>query len=209
MPRALARVAIALAEAALSEAITSTLTPEAIMPSARVLNFCTSPWAFWMSGSRPASFMAFSSSGLSKPSHRAELAVSGRITPTLTPPPDGALPAELPPLPLELFSLLAPHADRARETPTPAARRARAVLRIPSSLPKPEMLRGTTYALKSRDGGHSPVPTGHGLATATPSAGHTRAPTVAVGQCRRVRLGGESLRLARFPGLQGGDPLLQ
>ena len=55
------------------------------MLSASVENFCSSPWAFWMSACSPAACIACVSSGLSKPSQRAELAVSGRITPTLAP----------------------------------------------------------------------------------------------------------------------------
>src|ERR1700754_5315144 len=86
MPWALAFAATAAPDSLLIEAMTSTFTPLEIMPSARVENFCSSPCAFWMSASRPCACIAAVSSGLSKPSHRAELAVSGRITPTLMPP---------------------------------------------------------------------------------------------------------------------------
>ena len=85
MPWALAFAATAAPDSLLIEAMTSTFTPLVIMPSASVENFCSSPWAFWMSACRPSACIASVSSGLSKPSQRAELAVSGRITPTLAP----------------------------------------------------------------------------------------------------------------------------
>src|SRR5436190_4460118 len=94
-----------------------------------------------MSGLRPSAFMAASIIGRSKPSQRAEVAVSGRITPTLTPPAGAPLPAEVFPLLPDEVSLLAPHADTARETPTPAARRARVILRIRRPF-KPENVAG-------------------------------------------------------------------
>ena len=93
----MAFAATAAPDSLLIDAMTSTLTPLEIMPSARVENFCSSPWAFWMSASSPSACIAAVSSGLSKPSHLAELWVSGRITPTLTPPAGAALGA-LPPL---------------------------------------------------------------------------------------------------------------
>src|SRR5437764_7630418 len=66
--------------------------------------------------------------GWSKPAHRAEVAVSGRITPTLAPPPAAAAPLLLlPELPPEL---LFPHAVRASARHELPASRARVVLRI-------------------------------------------------------------------------------
>ncbi len=101
MPGALALAATALPPSLLIEAMTSTFTPLEIIPSARAENFCSSPWAFWMSGSRTWDRMALSSSGLSNPSQRADVSVSGRMTPTLIPSAGAAL---WPPLP-ELLAL--------------------------------------------------------------------------------------------------------
>src|ERR1044072_4378721 len=139
----------------LIEAMIRTLTPSLIMPSASVLNFCTSPWAFWMSGSRPSALSAASSIGLSKPSQRADVAVSGRMTPTGMPPEDWSAVSPPPPLPPPVSSL-APHADRTRGRPTPAPRSESLVLRIQRSLhsPQGEMLRCTTYARTGSEGRH-------------------------------------------------------
>ena len=49
MPCAFAFAATAAPDSLLIEAMTSTFTPLEIMPSASVENFCSSPWAFWMS----------------------------------------------------------------------------------------------------------------------------------------------------------------
>ena len=131
MPCAFAFAATAAPDSLLIEAITSTFTPLEIMPSARVENFCSSPWAFWMSASRPSACIAAVSSGLSKPSHRAELWVSGRITPTLTAPAGAALAALAPPLVLGAAAFW-PQAASAIVRPSPAAsiavRRAAVVL---------------------------------------------------------------------------------
>src|SRR6476469_1635893 len=181
MPWALAFCATVPPTSELIEAMIRTLTPSLIMPSARVENFCTSPWAFSMWGSRPWALSAASSIGRSKPSHRADEAVSGRITPTGMPPADE--PVELwPPSPeFELLSWLAPHADTARVRPMPAAMRASLVLRI-QTVPSrsvlaaranpsrnvavhnicPAKLRGNPRASSER----------HSLATKRPYAGH-------------------------------------
>ena len=63
--------------------IISTWTPLLIMPSQIVPNLATSPSAFWMSDSMPASSKACCSDGRSLASHRGEVVESGRITPTL------------------------------------------------------------------------------------------------------------------------------
>jgi hypothetical protein len=121
MPWAFAFAATAAPDSLLIDAITSTLTPLEIMPSARVENFCSSPCAFWMSASMPSACIAAVSSGLSKPSHRAELWVSGRITPTLTPPVAGAaLGAPLAP-PLLGAAAFWPQAASTMVRPSPAA----------------------------------------------------------------------------------------
>src|SRR3981189_83684 len=92
IPAALAFAATAEPTSLLMAAMISTFTPWAIMPSASVENFWTSPWAFWMSTLKPWSVSAFWSIGLSKPPQREEVAGSGRMTPTLplAPPPAGA-----------------------------------------------------------------------------------------------------------------------
>ena len=54
-------------------------------------NLATSPPAFWMSDSMPASSNAFCRLGRSLASQRGEVVASGRITPTL--PPELAAPA--------------------------------------------------------------------------------------------------------------------
>src|SRR5437763_3830320 len=111
-------------------AMTRTLTPWLMKPSARVVNFWASPCAFWTSALKPCAVSAAVSIGLSNASHRAEVAVSGRITPTvpLAPPPDGAEDEEelVPPL----GALLVPHAVSTRPVLTTAARRVRVLLRI-------------------------------------------------------------------------------
>ncbi len=66
MPAACAFLATAEPTSLFGASMMSTLTPLLIIPSARVENFCTSPWAFWMSGSMPSARSALSSSGLSK-----------------------------------------------------------------------------------------------------------------------------------------------
>src|ERR1044072_7251906 len=156
MPWALAFCATVPPISLLMAAMIRTLTPSLIMPAASLLNFCTSPCVFWMSGARPSAFRAASSIGLAKPSQRAEVAVSGRITPTGMPPEDWSAELSPPPLPPPESSELAPHADRARVRPMPAARRASLVLRIQRSLhsPQGEMLRCTTYARTGSDGSH-------------------------------------------------------
>src|SRR6476661_2568526 len=126
MPAALALAATAAPESLLIAAMTRTLTPLEIMPSASVENFCSSPSAFWMSASRPSAFMASVSSGLSKPSHRAEVLVSGRITPTLIPLAAGAA-LEAPP-PLLGAAAFCPQAASTIVRPSPAAQTA--VLRV-------------------------------------------------------------------------------
>ena len=120
MPCALAFAATAAPDSLLIDAMTSTLTPLEIMPSASVENFCSSPWAFWMSASRPSACIAAVSSGLSKPSHRAELCVSGRITPTLMPPAAGAAALGALP-PLLGAAAFCPQAASAIVRPSPAA----------------------------------------------------------------------------------------
>lgn len=109
------------------------LTPELMKPSARVVNFWASPWAFWMSASKPCAVRAACSIGLSKASQRAELAVSGRMTPTLPLAPPAAAgaddEAELLPAP-PLSELFAPHAESTKPVLTVAARRVRVLLRI-------------------------------------------------------------------------------
>ncbi len=96
--------------------IIRTWTPSLIMLSQIVPNFATSPPAFWMSDSIPASLNAFSRLGRSLASQRGEVVASGRMTPTLPLLP----PSVLPELLLELLSL--PHAATASSstTPTPA-----------------------------------------------------------------------------------------
>ena len=128
MPCALAFAATAAPDSLLIEAMTSTFTPLVIMPSASVENFCSSPWAFWMSACSPAACIACVSRGLSKPSQRAELAVSGRITPTLTPL---AAAGAVEPPPLELgAAAFWPQAASERARPSPAAATAALVERI-------------------------------------------------------------------------------
>src|SRR4051812_33666416 len=124
---ALAFAATAAPDSLLIEAMTSTFTWLVIMLSASVENFCSSPWAFWMSACRPAACIACVSSGLSKPSQRAELAVSGRITPTLA--PLAAAGAEPPPLELGAAAFW-PQAASERARPSPAAASAALVERI-------------------------------------------------------------------------------
>ena len=128
MPCAFALAATAAPDSLLIEAMTSTLTWLVIMLSASVENFCSSPWAFWMSAWSPAACIAAVSSGLSKPSQRAELAVSGRITPTLA-PLVAAGAAEPPPLELGAAAFW-PQAASERARPSPAAASAALVERI-------------------------------------------------------------------------------
>src|SRR3954453_203916 len=118
MPWALALAATAAPDSLEIEAMTSTLTPLEIMPSARVANFCSSPWAFWMSALRPSACIAEVSSGLSKPSQRAELSVSGRITPTLGASAAAAGAEEAGAAGAAAFW---PQAARVRARPSPAA----------------------------------------------------------------------------------------
>src|SRR6476469_606801 len=143
MPCAFAFAATAAPDSLLIEAMTSTFTWLVIMLSASVENFCSSPWAFWMSACSPAACIAGVSSGLSKPSQRAELAVSGRITPTLAPLAAAGV-AEPPPLELGAAAFW-PQAASERARPSPAATRAALVERI-VVLPHQEMLWRTTYA---------------------------------------------------------------
>src|SRR6478735_7757419 len=62
-----------------------TFTPALIMPSHRVPNLATLPFAFWMSAPTPAVLKAAVRYGRSLFSQRADEAVSGRMTPTWTP----------------------------------------------------------------------------------------------------------------------------
>src|SRR3954468_15262000 len=102
MPAAAAFCATDLPRSLLIDAMTRTFTPWVIMPSAIWENLLVSPCAFWTSASSPSFFMAAVIMGLSKASHRAELAVSGRMTPTLVPEPELPAAAELGELPLLL-----------------------------------------------------------------------------------------------------------
>src|SRR3954447_1923317 len=113
------------------------------MLSASVENFCSSPWAFWMSACNPAACIACVSSGLSKPSQRAELAVSGRITPTLA-PLAAAGAADPPPLELGAAAFW-PQAASVSARPSPAAATAALVERIVVLPRRREMLWRTTY----------------------------------------------------------------
>src|SRR5579885_1882248 len=92
MPAVLALASIWAPTAGSDGAMTRTLTPWVMNPSARLANFWLSPWAFCTSTLKPWAVNAWVSIGLSKASQRAEVAVSGRITPTLplAPPPAGA-----------------------------------------------------------------------------------------------------------------------
>src|SRR5689334_21025357 len=155
MPCACAFLATEAPTSLLGVAMIRTLTPALIMPSARVLNFWTSPCAFWMSGLRPSFSSAALRSGLSKPSQRAEEAVSGRITPTFAP---------LPLLPEFVFvvpppeDVLAPHAETARARPAATAMEARLLLRIRHPFHcavSQRMLWRTTYARHMRDRNHT------------------------------------------------------
>ena len=100
--------------------IIRTVTPSLIMLSQISPNFATSPPAFWMVDSTPASSKAVCRLGRSLASQRGEVVSSGRITPTL---PSAA--AELPSLasPL-LLSSSPPQAARAPNAMTPTATRA-------------------------------------------------------------------------------------
>src|SRR5215207_3797379 len=164
MPCALAFAATAAPDSLVIDAMTSTLTPLEIMPSARVENFCSSPCAFWMSGARPSACMACWSSGLSKPSQRAELSVSGRITPTLMASAAGAA-ADCCPPPLLGAAVFCPQAASTIVRPRPAAHTAAVllvavvlvrILVLPtSSGSRGGMLRRTTYGLSRRGANHS------------------------------------------------------
>src|SRR3954447_25166233 len=84
--------------------ISSTVAPPLSIWSAIVANFALSPLAFWMSDLIPAAVKASPRNLRSAVSHRAEDAVSGRITPILAfdaesdPDDDDPLPELLPPL---------------------------------------------------------------------------------------------------------------
>src|SRR5689334_643106 len=145
--------------------MTSTFTPLEIMPSASVENFCSSPCAFWMSASRPSACIAAVSSGLSKPSHRAELWVSGRITPTLTPLAAGAELCAPPPLLLGAAAFW-PQAARTIVRPSPAVSTAAllvavVLVRIRRPLPprwgprRGRMLWRATYVAHGRGANHT------------------------------------------------------
>src|SRR3954463_14670065 len=156
MPWALALAATAEPDSLEIEAITSTLTPLEIMPSASVENFCSSPWAFWISACRPAFCMAAVSSGLSKPSQRAELSVSGRITPTLAAPAAAAGADEAG---AEGAAAFCPQAARVSARPRPAAAAAVLLMRI-VVLPQRwgdqgKMLWPTTYVPDPRGSKHT------------------------------------------------------
>src|SRR6478609_6813701 len=58
------------------------MTPQPLLScwSAIVAYLLVSPWAFWMSASKPASVIAVSSAGRSPFSQRGEDAASGRMT---------------------------------------------------------------------------------------------------------------------------------
>src|SRR5215813_11932237 len=101
--------------------MTRTFTPLVSIWSAIVWKAFLSPCAFWMSYLTPASLNACSRYGRSLPSQRAEVLLSGRMTPT-----KGCL--ELPELPLEL-----PHAASPLSAIAPAAVTARIPFRMRGS----------------------------------------------------------------------------
>src|SRR5215212_4273052 len=78
------------------------------------------PCLAFSASARPWPCSAAVSSGLSKPSHRAELCVSGRITPTLVPPAAGAAALGALP-PLLGAAAFCPQAASAIVRPSPAA----------------------------------------------------------------------------------------
>src|SRR3954468_22062704 len=145
MPAALAFLMTAAPESESRLTMSNALTPELIMPSAMLWNLLTSPPAFWMSESTPAASNACLRSGRSAPSHRAEEAVSGRITPTLplaaagdddAPPPADAVLEELsePPQAVRPSRLAAPTAT----SPTKRLRMLRSFLGpVPGPRPRP------------------------------------------------------------------------
>src|SRR3954454_9140979 len=124
---ALSSTALPVPESRLT--IMRALTPLEIMPSAMVWNWVLSPCAFWMSAWTPAASNASLRYLASAVAHRAELLVSGRMTPTL---PDDAPPL----LPLEGLELLSspPHAAMLPVARRPTAARANNPLRIPCVL---------------------------------------------------------------------------
>src|SRR5437016_1355858 len=105
-----------------------------IIVSAMVFSAAVSPLAFWMVQSR--FFLAHSAAmaGWSAFAQRAEVAVSGRITPTfgLAPPPAPALPDEPAEGVLELEQAATPNARKA--APTVAVRTALRIIALWSFL---------------------------------------------------------------------------
>src|SRR2546430_7153168 len=120
---ALSRTALPVPESRLT--MTRTLTPLVISWSAMVWKAFLSPWAFWMSYLTPAALNASSRYLRSAVSQRADVLLSGRMTPMY-----GALaPPELPPLGV----LDLPHAARLPSVRTPAVATARIPLRMHGS----------------------------------------------------------------------------
>src|SRR6266536_2198263 len=119
---ALSSTALPVPESRLT--MTSTLTPLVSIWSAMVWKAFLSPCAFWMSYLTPASLNACSRYGRSLPSQRAEVLLSGRMTPT-----NGCL--LLPEVPLEPPEL--PHAASPPSATAPAVATARIPLRMRGS----------------------------------------------------------------------------
>src|ERR1044072_2940436 len=132
-PCSAARRSTVAPEAPVGAAMISTLTCWVSMLSAIWANFWVSPCAFWMMGVRPCFSRAAFSMGSSTPAHRADVAVSGRITPTLAPPPPagaGALDPPEPPEPLESPALLLAQPASASARLEPTATKAATLLRM-------------------------------------------------------------------------------
>src|SRR5437763_991522 len=106
-----------------------TNVPSEYFGSSTELYPCAKSVALLMSYFTPAAWNAFSRYGRSLPSQRADVLLSGRITPT-----NGALPPAPPELPAELFDL--PHAARPPSTTAPAVATARMPLRMHGFLSK-------------------------------------------------------------------------
>src|SRR5436190_11464041 len=96
--------------------IMRTLTPSLIIESQIVPNLAVSPPAFWMSEPTPAALNAAVRLGRSLFSHRGEVVVSGRITPTVP-----LLVLVLDPPALGVLLLLLPHAVSASVAAAPRA----------------------------------------------------------------------------------------
>src|SRR5438132_11151237 len=96
MPAALADCSTLVPVTGSAESMRRTLTPSEIIDWGIETNLALSPCAFWMSALMPAAANAFVSSGASYWMYRADVVVSGRITPTCLPldeplePPDVA-----------------------------------------------------------------------------------------------------------------------